>query len=336
MAVWRHIADSLKRGKTCALVTIAGAEGSTPRETGARLVVLPDGSFFGTIGGGTLEFEAIRKAVKAANKGNPAFFRQTVLLGPDLGQCCGGRAELAVEVLTNASLEMAETLAELEAEGRSFTTRARVLDNVPLQRHVLEGGPHDNWNMTTDPATGERWLIEQFGSSYRPLYLFGAGHVGKALVLALAPLPFDVTWIDNRADQFPGAVPANVRKVCVSDPASVLDTAPDGTFVLAMTHSHALDEDIMARALLQQRFAYCGVIGSKTKRARFRKRLKARGLNERLIANMVCPVGISAIKSKYPAAIAAGVAADLLERDETSHQQAAAGGGLAQIIPHGQ
>jgi len=173
-------------------------------------------------------------------------------------------------------------------------------------------------------------LIERFGVQRRPLFLFGAGHVSKALVLSLAQQPFDITWIDSRADQFPGPVPVNCRKLMAESPAAQLDLAPDDAFVLVMTHSHALDEDIMARALLQQRFAYCGVIGSATKRARFRKRLKARGLNETLIANMVCPVGVTALKSKRPAAIAAGITVDLLIRDEERHQQTAAGERLAQ------
>ncbi len=336
MEVWSHIADCLRRGTACALVTVARVEGSTPREAGARMVVTANGGYYGTIGGGTLEFDAIRTAAKAASTGDPEYVLKTVLLGPDLGQCCGGRADLAIEVLTATSRELAETLAQCEADGTAFTTEAVLSENRLINRRVIAEEPAALWSLSAAGDTGDKRLVERFGATARPLYLFGAGHVGRALVLALAPLPFAVTWVDSRAEQFPAAVPANVRKICVPDPASVLDTAPGGAFVLAMTHSHALDEDIMARALLQQRFAYCGVIGSKTKRARFRTRLKSRGLNERLISEMVCPVGVTAIKAKYPAAIAAGIAVDLLERDEAGHQQAAAGGGLAQIIPHGQ
>ncbi|PVB62797.1 xanthine dehydrogenase accessory protein XdhC [Labrenzia sp. 011] len=336
MNIWGHIANSLKHGNACALVTVARAEGSTPRDAGARMVVGPQSAFHGTIGGGTLEYEAIRRAASAARSGKPAFVLQSVSLGPDLGQCCGGRAEIAIEVLTPHSLEMAEMLARREAEGTAFATVATVEPDGPLNRQIVEAVPDDIFSMEVDPVSSRRRLSERFGAIVRPLYLFGAGHVGRALVLALAPLPFDVTWIDSRAEQFPGPVPANVRKICVSDPAGALEQAPDGAFVLAMTHSHPLDEEIMARALLQQRFAYCGVIGSRTKRARFQKRLNSRGIDSSLISRMVCPVGISAIKSKHPAAIAAGIAVELLERDEAGHQQAAAGKGLAQNIPHGQ
>ncbi|MFC6656438.1 xanthine dehydrogenase accessory protein XdhC [Roseibium salinum] len=285
MNVWTHIADSLKRGDACALVTVSRADGSTPRETGARMVVTADAGYHGTVGGGTLEFEAIRRAAKAARTGTAAFIRQSVSLGPDLGQCCGGRAELAIEVLTAQALEMARDLARLEAEGVPFATMARLQGERVLKRQLTDAVPAHPFSIGTDPQSGDPLLLERFGTVRRPLFLFGAGHVGRALVLALAPLPFAVTWIDARAHQFPGPVPANVTKVCVADPAAVVDQAPDGAFILAMTHSHALDEEIMARSLLQQRFAYCGVIGSKTKRARFHKRLKARGISDALVAN---------------------------------------------------
>jgi xanthine dehydrogenase accessory factor len=337
MKVWAHIADCLKRSGACALVTVARVDGSTPREAGARMVVTSDGGFYGTIGGGTLEFETIRRAARATSEAVPGFFLQSVSLGPDLGQCCGGRAQIAIEVLTADALDQAHSFAHLEAEGKPFATEARIITGQPVNRQLRKDMPEHRFSLEAEQNAGNQLLVEQFGDVRRALYLFGAGHVGKALVLALAPLPFDITWIDGRQGQFPGPVPANVRKVCTADPCELLQTAPDGAFVLAMTHSHALDEEIMARALLQQRFAYCGVIGSRTKRARFLKRLKARGLNDTLIAGMVCPVGVTAVRSKHPAAIAAGIAVDLLVRDEAeNHQQAAAGGGLAQTLNHGQ
>jgi len=329
MKVWARIADCLQRDGVCALVTVVRVDGSTPREAGARMVVTAGGDYSGTIGGGTLEFEAIRKARTAAGAGEAFLDLQTVSLGPDLGQCCGGRVQIAIETMTAPMLQQARRFAELEDNGNVFATSATVTRSKVGARAVLQEQPDDRFVLKDDEKSGEGLLVEQFGEKHRPLFLFGAGHVGRALVLALAPLPFDVFWIDSRAAQFPGPVPANVRKIATRDPAGELENAPDGAFVLAMTHSHALDEDIMARALLQQRFAYCGVIGSQTKRARFQKRLKSRGLNEPLIANMVCPIGVTALKSKHPAAIAAGVAADLLIRDEATLQQAAAGGRLA-------
>jgi xanthine dehydrogenase accessory factor len=157
---------------------------------------------------------------------------------------------------------------------------------------------------------------EQFGDSNRKLYLFGAGHVGRALILALAPLPFDVIWIDPREGAFPGAVPANVMMVQSQNPVAEIAGAPGGSFALVMTHSHGLDLEIIDGVLRHPNFLYAGLIGSATKRARFSKRLREAGVAENRITEMVCPIGIPNIKSKHPAAIAAATAVQLLERDE--------------------
>ena len=163
---------------------------------------------------------------------------------------------------------------------------------------------------------GDGLIVERFHDPRRSVWLFGAGHVGRALMLALAPLPFDVTWIDERADSFPVAVPANVRPLPSADPAAEIARAPAGGLVVVMTHSHARDLAIVHAALAAGRFGYVGLIGSASKRARFTRRLREAGVPEARIAELVCPIGLSMIVSKHPAAIAAGVAVQLLERDE--------------------
>lgn len=145
-----------------------------------------------------------------------------------------------------------------------------------------------------------------------PLALFGAGHVGRALVLALAPLPFAVSWIDERTDAFPAAVPPNVTKLAPREPLAALDALPDGAFILVMTHSHALDLAITAKALATGRFGYVGLIGSATKRARFLHRMEEAGLSSEARAKLICPIGMAGIEGKEPAIIAASTAAALL------------------------
>jgi xanthine dehydrogenase accessory factor len=159
-------------------------------------------------------------------------------------------------------------------------------------------------------------FVEQFGNGNRKLLLFGAGHVGRALVLALAPLPFDVTWIDPRDGAFPSVAPANVTPVQSAHPAAELAAAPLDSFVLVMTHDHGLDLEIVAAALGNPHVAFTGLIGSATKRARFAKRLREAGLADEKIGAMACPIGNTRIKSKHPAAIAAATAVQLLEQDE--------------------
>jgi xanthine dehydrogenase accessory factor len=263
MNIWAKIAAALEAHGTCALVTVISAEGSTPREEGAAMIVTPAG-YHGSIGGGTLEWHAMAEA--QALLGKPAAtktIRKT--LGPDLGQCCGGRVELLIESFDRASLT-----------------------------HVRE-------------------KAAAFVDDARHLHLWGAGHVGRALVLALAPLPFRISWWDGRPNAFPAAVPQNVT--CRAGGPE--DMEPDA-FVLVMSHSHALDFEIVDVALRNPAFPFVGLIGSATKRARFVKRLREAGVDP---IRLTCPIGVSSLKSKHPAAIAAGVAVQLLERDEMLRTQ---------------
>jgi xanthine dehydrogenase accessory factor len=145
-----------------------------------------------------------------------------------------------------------------------------------------------------------------------PVLLFGAGHVGRAVVLALAPLPFAVRWIDSRPDQFPQFVPQNVVTVRTDDVASELDRASRDAMIIVMTHSHPLDFDITAAALQRETFEYVGLIGSDTKRSRFVHWARQMGVTSSQISRLVCPIGILEIRGKEPATIAAGLAAQLL------------------------
>lgn len=331
MSLWRRIADCLARDGACALVTVAEVAGSAPREVGARMIVRADGGLSGTIGGGTLEYEAIRWARAAMADGRSDLALRRVSLGPDLGQCCGGRVEVAIEAFSVKDLAEVSALAEREAMGGRFLTRR---DPLTGQREVLTmnaARPSAAFVQAEDDS-----FLEWFGASERPVWLFGAGHVGRAVVLALAPLPFAVTWIDSRAEMFPAAMPGQLTCIAHDRPAELVDKAPDNAFILIMTHSHALDEDIAAAALRLCRFPYVGVIGSATKRARFVSRLGKRGLAAAAVAAMVCPVGAAGPKSKLPAAIAASIAVELLVKNEAangetlSNQALALGFGLRQ------
>ena len=142
------------------------------------------------------------------------------------------------------------------------------------------------------------------------LNLWGAGHVGRALVMALAPLPFKITWWDVRGNAFPSAVPENVT--CRL--GSPQDMAPG--LLLVMTHSHALDFDIVDFALRQSHVSHVGLIGSDTKAVRFRKRIVEAGHGPDALSRLTCPIGSKAIRSKLPAAIAASVAVQLLHWQE--------------------
>jgi xanthine dehydrogenase accessory factor len=262
---WTQLANVLAHQNSAVLVSVAATKGSVPRDTDAWMIVTPQG-FHGSIGGGTLEWKAMAEAQAMLANGR---VRQSldIVLGPDLGQCCGGRVELAFETFSPQDLP-------------SIT--ANISASVEEQRQI---------------------------------YLFGAGHVGRALVLALAPLPFKVIWIDPRPNAFPTFVPANVTLLQPPDAVTVLGNVPEASLVYVMTHSHTLDLAIVDAALRLNTVAHVGLIGSATKRARFEKRLSEAGVDQKQILSLTCPIGVSGIKSKHPAAIAAAVAAEMLQLD---------------------
>lgn len=294
MKVWPVIERVLDAQGTCALVSVIETQGSSPRETGARMIVTPEG-FHGTIGGGTLEWKALAAAQSLLGKPR-AVKKVNQSLGPDLGQCCGGRVKLAIESFDRGNLAEVKALAAREAQG-PFEISGRI------------------------PGLD---ITEQFGEERRRVYVFGAGHVGRALVLALAPLPFDVIWADPRPDAFPGAAPSNATLVH-GDPLRVMADVPAASLAFILSHSHALDLQLADAALRNPAFAHVGVIGSATKRARFEKRLREAGVDDARVAAMICPIGIGGIRSKLPAAIAVSAAAQLIVLHESLEAREAPG-----------
>ena len=315
MGVFSRLLEAIDAESVAALVTVLAVEGSGPREPGARMVVRPSGGFHGTIGGGMLEWEALADARRALAPGRGPAIRETKSLGPDLGQCCGGRVRLMIETFDARDRAQLAVLGELEAKGDFESEAATAADGRLERRPIVASGhvPRPRPDAAKVSLLPDGRIIEHFGEDRTPLLLFGAGHVGRALVLALAPLPFGVRWIDSRG-AFPAAAPVNVTMVHAPSPVAELDGAPAGAFVLVMTHSHPLDLDIVTQALRGGRFDYVGLIGSATKRARFASRMHAAGLARHEIGRLVCPIGLPEIGGKEPAVIAASVAADLLTR----------------------
>jgi xanthine dehydrogenase accessory factor len=192
---------------------------------------------------------------------------------------------------------------------------------VPLPLFAPDRGTH-----VMQEQDGRRWLVDLVAATRAHLVLFGAGHVGTAIVRALAPLPCCVTWVDERDDMFPPDVPANVIIEATDTPEAVVATAPQNASYLVMTHSHALDQRLSEAILSRPGVGWFGLIGSNTKRKQFEHRLKARGIDQARIDAMVCPIGVPGITGKEPAVIAASVAAQLLqvwEAQAAAHESAA-------------
>jgi len=299
------------------LVTVAAVEGSVPREPGARMLVDARRQW-GTVGGGHLELRGAETA-RAMLASGEARRLERFPLGPSLGQCCGGVVQLAFEVLDRAH---AALLAQRSNED---SWRMVALDGAPdlalfdaaggrLHGSEVPGFTRSQGTHIMRAPDGRRWLVDKVQAPIDHLMLFGAGHVGAAIVRALAELPCRVTWVDEREDLFPEQVPANVTVEATDTPEALAQAAAPGTSFLVMTHSHALDQRL-AEAILKRPSVdedWFGLIGSNTKRKQFEHRLRDRGVPQARLEAMVCPIGVPGIEGKQPAVIAIAVAAQLL------------------------
>jgi len=313
------------------LVTVAIVEGSVPREPGTKMLV-DAARQWGTVGGGHLELRGAEVA-RAMLASGEARRLERFPLGPSLGQCCGGVVHLAFEAVGEEHLSQLRTLAmrrkqdswRLVAFDGAPDLALFDADGKPLQGAAasLLAGARAGLDAHTRAGThvlrdleGRRWLLDKIEAPRAHLMLFGAGHVGAAIVRALADLPCRVTWVDERDDMFPAALPHNVTVEATDMPEALAANAAPGTSFLVMTHSHALDQRVAEAILKRPSFGpspdWFGLIGSNTKRKQFEHRLRERGIPDARLDAMVCPIGVPGIEGKQPAVIAIAVAAQLL------------------------
>ena len=244
---------------------LASVRGSSPREAGAFMLISA-GAIAGTIGGGALEYMVIDRARQVLRNGEHRDDLD-IPLGPEIGQCCGGRVDVALRRVTPDLVRA--LVARLAAEDAAR--------------------PH--------------------------VFLFGAGHVGHALARALAPLPAHVHVVDTRPGELTD-LPDNVETLAVPMPEAVVRSAPEGSSYVILTHDHALDFLIGAEALQRLDAPYVGMVGSKTKRARFRSWYLDAGYPADRLERLVLPIGGKAfpggLGDKRPEVIAALAAAEIL------------------------
>lgn len=249
---WNQASLNLsQQGKGYVLITIVGVTGSTPRNSGTKMVVSQN-EIFDTIGGGHLEFKAIKFAKQLLNSNEDCQQIEHFQLGSQLGQCCGGNASV---------------------------------------------------------------LFECFAANTINIAVFGAGHVGQALIPILAGLPCHTTWVDSRAEQFPANTEhfANITKLMTDDPASEVASMPANTLYIVMTHNHQLDFEISHEVLKREDFHYLGLIASDTKWRRFQQRYKHREVSHQLVQRMNCPIGLEQVLGKLPMEVAVSISGAIIE-----------------------
>ncbi|MAZ89934.1 MAG: xanthine dehydrogenase accessory protein XdhC [Cellvibrionaceae bacterium] len=242
------------------LLTVLGANGSTPRENGTKMVVSCDNDndiqCFGTIGGGHLEYQAIAKAAQLLASKKPQQHIEHYPLGAKLGQCCGGSTSV---------------------------------------------------------------LFEAFIPSAINIVLFGAGHVGQALIRILSDLPCHVDWIDSRENFLTQELPDNVAAITSDSPEAEVKTMSPDSYFIVMTHNHALDYEICRAVLALDNPHYIGLIGSQTKWQRFQMRFEKRLLSADQYQKIHCPIGLEQVSGKLPMEVAVSIAGEII----SDYQQSA-------------
>ena len=306
----------LDAGINTVLVTVIDVKGSTPRNAGSRMLVTTD-AIWQTIGGGALEFEVMRKARKmlannagtGPDKGDPLWRRQVlkIVLGPDMGQCCGGRLSLLLEKFTVAEAPFLQALC---AQATGQTTLAHPLTSgMPL---TLETPVGNSTGKASIVASADKDVYHAPIDGRRiPLFIYGAGHVSRALIPRLDGMGFNIFLVDIECERFPKDLGKSVQKLLAKRPETIALHAPDDAVHLVMTHDHCLDQAICLQVLSREKFAFLGLIGSATKRARFTKYFIAAGIAPALLDLLVCPIGISEIGGKHPNRVALSIAAQL-------------------------
>lgn len=332
MSDWLELAQRrVSEGEACALITVTQTFGSTPREAGARMLIARDLQD-GTIGGGRLELDASARAraLLASREPGQLGVIEQYNLGARLGQCCGGRVEVLIQRFDRDARGFLSQLLSLRALGERHAC-VFALDGAVVRRSIVT---------RDDPRAGDVPIIEAAQRVLReqrwcmaprwldvpgrvlfdppperglPLLLFGAGHVGRALVHVVAPLGWPITWVETRDDAFPSTLPDGVTTLATDVPEACVDDAPAQSALVIMTHDHALDYRLCERALARADLAFCGLIGSRTKLAKFQHRLQGRGFSVAAIARLSCPIGVLPHSGKKPFEVAISAAAQLLQ-----------------------
>lgn len=316
---WKVIADYANSKSPFVLITVGNVKGSSPRETGAKILVNHE-HVIGTIGGGNLEFFAIARAKDMLTHANDnEISEHKTPLTPNYDQCCGGLVQLIFEKINPQTSTWLPALFENISKDQ---TAWLVTDTIQKKRFIKTQLKIEN-SLTLNKASWtnkQNQLIEPLQSDELSIVIFGAGHVGKAIVNQLQYLNTNITVVDSRPEHIPNSSPKNVEFIETNNWKSLLKTISKESYFLVVTHSHKLDYEITEEVLKQGEYRYLGLIGSKTKKVRFQRKLLANGITQSQLNTLTCPIGLPSIQGKTPEVIAASVVAQILEIDTQTIQ----------------
>lgn len=310
--------NAIKSDHKAVLVTVVNVAGSAPREAGASLVVT-NTKTTGTIGGGNLELRCIAQA-RELLAAKPVRNCKQIALGPSLGQCCGGRVEILFDVVTpdtdwfieltashntNDNLWLCRSVNSADAV---VATESKLKQRLPADTVDSKDGLHASFLVTHGDY---RWCYQSLRVNRPQVMVYGAGHVGQAVVTQLSLLDCLVTLLDSREEWLYLQPDLKISRVLTDTPDEDAVNTPDEVAHVIMTHSHSVDFDICHALLKKGKFSWLGLIGSETKRQTFINRLQPRGVSELEISRLRCPIGCLQVESSRPELISLNLAAEL-------------------------
>lgn len=327
----KKICDSLKSGEPLVCATIFGSLGSSPRTSGAKMIIFKDNSIFGTIGGGRLESQVLNKAIEVFNnkKNVTMHFDLNGLKETDM--ICGGEVEVLLEYLCTDNIDIYKTSLQSIEENKKaqFITILNKKD-LSIKRYLCtysnDGEPEGidtelyckvkenlgKKQLKTAEIDNSIYIIESI-SSNEILYIFGAGHISEKLAKLTKMVDFKTVIIDDREsfanrDRFPFVDDIKIIDSFDKDFNIKID---EDTYIVAITRGHACDLKVM-KQILKSKAKYIGMIGSKRKRVEICSKLKDFGYDEEDFLRIHSPVGIE-INADTPAEIAISIVAELIK-----------------------
>ena len=306
MDIWNNILKKLNDEKKVMLLFVASHKGSSPGKQGFKMMVSEDGSLFGSIGGGLTEFNLVEKAkvLLQENVTKPLLINQVHRTNEpnSSGMICAGEQ---LVVLYPIKRDLIPTLNNIIANKKGILTITPGSFELNTEATLKNG-------LSFKKKENDSWEYQEKINRMPHLYIIGGGHVGQATYRLFNMLDFEVSLFDSRDNLNTFEENQNPDKNRIIDYENIATYIPEGeqTFIVVMTHNYK-DDKLILKKLIETRFHYLGLLGSRSKIKTLINNLISEGIDKEAFSGIDAPIGI-AINSQTPAEIAVSIAAKII------------------------
>lgn len=306
--LWHFVRSKLIKQTPTALLTVLTCRGSTPAKAGAQMALSIDKDIFGTIGGGTIEHLLFKETLDLLKHSRQAIHHRR-MDSNKIGMLCGGSQDIAIVIFNQQSLMMVDQVLACLRHKQNGTLTINA-NEILFKQHELKQRYHFQ--------NQKNWCFQKYIDELARVFIIGGGHVSLALSQVLKQLDCHITVIDNRSDlKLLKNNPYTDSKQFITNYQDVGDYIPESSqhYVIIMTHSHHTDQQVL-EVLINKKFAYLGMMGSKNKIDTLFSRLRDKGISEQLLKLVYAPIGMK-IPCQTPQEIAISIAAQIIECKNT-------------------